>query len=166
VSFKNFSPGLNPIKDFLRANVESDHVFPVSHLVGGFGDVKQLAGPKFPVFSESNRFQIGQWLLFSFIDGLANVLLKCTFDAGSGDGNDLLWAMASMHIFFTTDNQWIEFLKLLLLRVVERGYDVWLLAMGEVVRWWKARADAHDGPALHGDQQIGTSRVHTIYAYI
>lgn len=125
IDFKNFEPGgLDAIKYFLVANVELDHVFPVSRDPWRFGYVARNEGSDYGLFSKSNGLYVGQWLLFWMTGGLANFLLKRMVDPSLNDGKDLLWALASTHVFFTSEKAWTPFLHLLLLRVVRQANHV------------------------------------------
>jgi hypothetical protein len=154
INVKKFDPGLDPIEYFLRGNVEPNHVFPVSRDPVGFSYVKQVAEPDFAIFSKSNDLQIGQWLLFWGIDGLANLLLKRIVNRSSGDGKDLLWVMMGMNVFFTTDNGQARFLNLPLLRVVRQAKHVAFWTMVGVVQRRTARAEAHDESSSYDDKQV------------
>lgn len=86
IDFKNFEPGLDAIKYFLVANVEPDHVFPISRDPWGFGYMTRTKGQNLEIFTKSNGLHVGQWLLFWVIGGLANFLLKRMVDPSSNDG--------------------------------------------------------------------------------
>jgi hypothetical protein len=124
INFRNFEQGLDPIKYFLVANVEPDHVFPISRDPWDFGYMTRTERPNFEIFSRPINLHMGQWLLFWTIGGLANFLLKRMVDPSSNDGKDLLWAMTSTNILFTTENAWMVFLNLPLLRVVRQANHV------------------------------------------
>jgi hypothetical protein len=126
INCNKFNPGFDPIKYFLVANVEPDHVFPVSRDSVGFDYIEHVARPDFEMFSKSNGLQIGQWLLLSIFDGIANVLFKHMLNASSGDEGDHLWAMVGMNVFLTTNSDWARFLHLPLLRVAKQGFWRWV----------------------------------------
>jgi hypothetical protein len=154
INFRNFESGLDPIKYFLVANVEPDHVFPTSRDPWGFGYMPRTKGPNFETSTNSNGLYVGQWLLFWIIGGLANLHLKRMVDPSWNDGKDLLWAMLSTNVLFTTENVWTLFLHLPLLRVVRQANHVASWAMVGLMEWWNMRAEARDESASDANQQV------------
>ncbi len=142
---KNFEPSLNVIKHFILANVDPNHVFPVSRDPWGFGYgyMTLFPGPDLEMTWKYCGLNIGQWLLFWINSGLANILLKRMVDPSSNYGEVLLWAMTSTCVLFTTEDLWL-LLNVPLLRVVRQANHVGFWTFVEVMEWWEARAEAHD----------------------
>ena len=154
IDFKGFESRLDAIKYFVKANVEADHIFPVSRDPWVFGYMNRTVGLDFKIFTKPHGLHIFQWLLFWIIGGLVNVLLKRIVNPSSNGWKDLLLAITSTHVFFTTECAWTLFVHLALLRVVRQANHVGFWFMVGVVEWWKARAEAQNEATLCADKQV------------